>query len=196
MFEAKKHIIIQTVTAIAVTVLLGCTGGGNQLRKLQQKPDGPTSEGTGIVLRYVDSGKVTALLRADYMRQFSNELFPYDEFPDGINLTFVDEENRENFIRSDYAIKYTETGLVDLRNNVVLITSDSDTLKAQQLYWDHDNSWVYTNKPYTLISADGSRNDGDLFDSSEDFTNFVSLNNSSKQYIKEETVETQNDTIQ
>ena len=52
-----------TVTAFAVTVFLGCSGGGNQLRKLQEKPDGPTSEGTGIVLRYIDSGKVTALLK-------------------------------------------------------------------------------------------------------------------------------------
>ena len=68
----------------------------------------------------------------------------------------------------------------------MLYTADSVTLNAQQLYWDQDRKWIFTDQPYTLLTADGSRNDGDLFDSNEDFSNFVSLNNVSKQYVKEE----------
>ena len=75
--------------------------------------------------------------------------------------------------------------MIDLRQDVTLFTSDSVTLNAQQLYWDQSNNWIFTDQPYTLITADGSRNAGDLFDSDKDFTNFVSLNNVSKQYVKE-----------
>ena len=178
-----------------MTLLLGCTGGS--IQQLQKKPDGPASEGTIINLRYIDSGKVKAHLKAPFLKDFSNEEFPYREFPDGLDLTFIDDKKEENYITADYGIQYTLTGLVDLRQNVVLITKDNDTLKAQQLYWDQAKSWVFTDLPYTLISADGSQNKGDLFDSSEDFTDFVSLNNTSRQYVKEEEEESNitNDSI-
>ena len=84
-------------------------------------------------------------------------------------------------------MRYIDTGLIDLQKEVQLITSDSVTLNAEQLYWDQKNSWVFTDQPYTIITKDGSRNDGDLFDSNEDFTNFVSLNNRSKKYVKDNT---------
>ena len=198
MYKLHTHTIIYSiVTAFAVTLLLSCGERSGALKKLQQKSDGPTSEGTGIDLHYVDSGNVKAHLKTPYLKDFSNNAFAYYEFPEGIDLVFTDDDNQENFIQSDYAIQYKKTGLVDLRENVILITKDSDTLKAQQLYWDQKNNWIFTDSPYTLISSDGSRNDGDLFDSSEDFTNFVSLNNTSKQYIKDEESEEkeENDTI-
>ena len=194
--QHNYHITRGLVTAIAVTFLLmGCGERSQDLKRFQAKPDGPTSEGTGIDMRYLDSGKVKAHLKAPYLKSFANESFPYDEFPKGIDLVFIDDDQKENFIRSDYAIQYKQTGLVDLRKNVVLITNKKDTLKADQLYWDSNKHWIFTDQPYTLVSADGSRNDGDLFDSSEDFTNFVSLNNTSKQYLKDDDLTTENDTI-
>jgi len=141
--------------------------------------------GTGINLKYVDSGKVTVYLKTPLLKDFSNASFPYNEFPEGVEVTFIDDQGKENRITSKYAIQYKNTNLIDLRQDVTLFTSDSVTLKAQQLYWDQTNNWIFTDQPYTLITADGSRNEGDLFDSDKDFTNFVSLNNVSKQYVKE-----------
>ncbi len=184
MNREYSHIIKILVTAFAVTLFLSCDRG-EEIRQMSIRSDGPVTEGTGINLKYTDSGKLTAHLRTPYIKNFANAEFPYEEFPEGVEVTFIDNEGRENVITSEYAIRYKNTNLIDLQTNVTLFTSDSVTLKAQQLYWDQSNSWIFTDQPYTIITKDGSRNDGDLFDSNEDFTNFVSLNNVSKQYVKE-----------
>ncbi|ANH59035.1 MULTISPECIES: LPS export ABC transporter periplasmic protein LptC [Dokdonia] len=180
-----RNILKILVTAFAVTLFLSCDSKADDIRRLSMKSDGPVTEGRGINLKYVDSGKVTAHLKTPYIKNYANASFPYEEFPDGIEVTFISEDGKENLITSNYAIRYKGTNLIDLQDNVVLFTHDSITLKAQQLYWDQSNSWIFTDQPYTLILKDGSRNDGDLFDSNEDFTNFVSLNNVAKQYVKE-----------
>ncbi len=43
---------------------------------------------------------------------------------------------KKSKVTADYAIKYEATNLVDLRNNVNIVTSDSIVLHANQLYWD------------------------------------------------------------
>lgn len=188
MRDTTKY-IMYLVTAFAVTLCFSCKGKGEEIRKSRIKSDGPIAEGTGINLKYTDSGKVTSHLKAAYMRNFANAYFPYQEFPKGVEVTFIDDDGKQNIITSEYAIRYERTNLIDLQENVRLYTADSVTLEASQLYWDQANNWIFTDQPYRLITADGSRNDGDLFDSNKDFTNFVSLNNVSKQYVKEETQE-------
>lgn len=113
---------------------------------------------------------------------FSNFEFPYQEFPEGVEVHFWDE-GEENIVTSDYAIRYDNTFIVDLRENVVLTTSDSLVLRASQLYWDQKNQWVFTDQPYQIKFKDGSYNDGARFDSSEDFTNFISRKNQGVQII-------------
>ncbi len=179
------------VTAFAVTLFFSCKGKGEEIRKSRIKSDGPIAQGTGINLKYTDSGKVTSHLKAASMLNYANAGFPYQEFPEGVEVTFRDDDGKENVITSEYAIRYEQTNLIDLQNNVTLFTSDSVTLNASQLYWDQTNNWIFTDQPYRLVTADGSSNDGDLFDSNKDFTNFVSLNNVSKQYVKEESQEEQ-----
>lgn len=193
MGKKYQNIIQNLVTVIAVTLFfIGCAGKGDDVKRLSMKMEGPASVGTGINGKYIDSGKVAAHFKTPLRKDYSNETFPYEEFPEGIDLIFYEEDGKESHITSGYAKRFTATGLVDLRENVKLVTSDSATLMAEQLYWDQTGNWVFTDQPYTLITKDGSRNRGDLFDSNEDFTNFVSLNNIGKQYLKEETT---NDTI-
>ena len=62
------------------------------------------------------------------MVNFSNQEFPYYDFPDGINLTLYDRSNKSSTVESKNAIVYNETNLIDLRGDVVLITSNNDTL--------------------------------------------------------------------
>ena len=74
--------------------------------------------------------------------------------------------------------------MIDLRKNVVLITSDSLVLKADQLYWYQAKQWVFTDQPYQIKFKDGSYNDGSRFDSSQDFTAFISRKNTGVQLIE------------
>jgi hypothetical protein len=119
------------------------------------------------------------------MLDYSNRAFPYREFPQGLELDFFEKDSSKNNVFSDYAIQYLETGLIDLRQNVKIITADSTILEAPQLYWDQKQEWLFTDYKYTLVLPDGARNKGEGFDSDQKFNTFNSRSNTGIQYIQD-----------
>ncbi len=196
MIQRFNNIILKGVTAFAVTLFFACSNHGGDLQRFNQHGDGPAAKGEGIVLKYTDSGKVAATLRTPYMLDYGTLQFPYQEFPKGVNVTFLGDDRKENFIRANYAKLFKRTNLIDLRDHVVLILSDSTTLKTSQLYWDQANNWVFTDHAYTIDFPDGSFNNGVGFDSSENFKNFLSSGIRSRLYIKEDDTKPKKDSIQ
>ncbi|MEH6765436.1 MAG: LPS export ABC transporter periplasmic protein LptC [Aequorivita antarctica] len=169
---------------VLVITLFACESNYQNVKKLSLSDGAPIAEGKGINFKYTDSGKLVTNLLADKLLDYSNLEFPYKEFPEGIEVRFWDEDGKKNTVTADYAIQFDETGLVDLRKNVVVVTADSVVLKANQLYWDQKNKWVFTDKPYQIKFKDGSYNDGAVgFDSSEDFTTFLSRKNQGVQLV-------------
>ena len=172
------------VTVVAVT-LFACEGNYKNVQKLSLKDGAPSSEGVDINLFYTDSGRVVTNLMAPKLLDYSNLEFSYQEFPEGIEVHFFDNEQKST-VSSNYAIRYNETGIVDLRDQVVLTTADGNVLNAQQLYWDQNNKWVFTDQHYRITFKDGSFNDGERFDANEDFTVFLSRTNDGVQLIDQE----------
>ncbi|QNJ97107.1 hypothetical protein ALE3EI_0527 [Constantimarinum furrinae] len=166
-----------------VITLFACEGNYQNIQRLNLKDNSPIAEGRNIDVKYTDSGKVVTNLLAPLLLDYSNMEFPYQEFPNGVEVRFWNEENEKSTVNSDYAVRYDQTGIVDLRNNVVLVTSDSVVLEAEQLYWDQVNKWVFTDQPYRIKFKDGSFNQGARFDSNEDFTIFLSRQNDGIQII-------------
>lgn len=174
---------MKSVVVILVTItLFACEGNYKNIQKLNLKDDLPVAEGININLVYTDSGKIVTNLLAPKLLDYSNFEFAYQEFPDGVEVRFY-KDGKQSTVTSDYAMRYPETNIVDLRENVVLITADGNTLNAEQLYWDQKNQWVFTDRPYRITFSDGSYNDGEGFDANEDFTVFLSRKNDGIQII-------------
>jgi len=180
-----KKIFTGIVTAITVTMLFSCEGNLNRVRALDMPDENPQAIGMGLNLKYTDSGRVVATLKSPKMLDFTNMEFPYREFPDGIQVEFFDENQKKSIVTANYGIIYDETGLIDLQDNVVLVTSDSTKLRAEQLFWDQKAGWIFTDKPNKIEFANGARNDGQGFDSDLNFTNFRSRTNVGIQIIEE-----------
>lgn len=177
-----KHMLKSVMMLTVVITLFSCEGNYNNIQKMNLKDEEPVAVGKTINLKYTDSGKVTVNLLAPLLIDYSNFEFPYQEFPEGITLYFWDKENKST-VTSDYAVQFKNTGIVDLIGNVKITTSDSTIVKANQLYWDQANEWIFTNQPYQIIFADGSYNDGLQFDSNQEFTTFLSRNNQGIQLV-------------
>jgi len=177
-----KHKFKSVMAIFFVIALFSCEGNYKKVQKMNLKDEEPVAVGKMINLKYTDSGKVTVNLLAPLLKDYSNYNFPYQEFPEGIVLYFWEDDNKST-ITSDYAIKYEATGLVDLRSNVKIVSSDSTVVTANQLYWDQKNEWIFTNQPYQIMFADGSYNDGEQFDSNQEFTTFMSRKNQGIQLI-------------
>lgn len=167
---------------IAIT-LLACEGNYEKAKKMNLSDNSPIAVGKNINFKYTDSGKLVTNLLADKLLDYSNFEYSFKEFPEGIEVHFWNEEGEESTVTSDYAIQYDESKLVDLRENVVIITADSIELHAQQLYWDQQNQWIFTDQPYKIKFKDGSYNEGAQFDSNQDFTIFLSRKNQGVQLI-------------
>ncbi|GER58204.1 LPS export ABC transporter periplasmic protein LptC [Patiriisocius marinus] len=180
---------LKSVIAISMAVtLFACDGSYKDKQQLSIKDDAPLAMGKEINLKYTDSGKVVTNLLAEALLDYSNYDFPYQEFPEGIEVRFW-QDGKRSTVTSDYAIRFNGTGMIDLRDNVVLVTSDSLVLKASQLYWDQNNKWVFTDQPYQIKFKDGSYNDGARFDSSQDFTEFLSRKNTGVQLIDQKEIQ-------
>ncbi|OAB79817.1 LPS export ABC transporter periplasmic protein LptC [Cochleicola gelatinilyticus] len=182
--QTHKHMYKGVMILISIITLFACDGSYKDKQRLSLADEAPLAEGTAINLKYTDSGKVVTNLLAPRLLDFSNYEFPYQEFPEGVEVRFWDKDNKKSTITSDYAIRFDGTDMVDLRKNVKLVTSDSLVLEAEQLYWDQKNQWVFTDQPYRIKFKDGSYNDGARFDSNEDFTNFLSRKNEGVQLVE------------
>jgi len=163
--------------------LFSCEGNYREIQRLGRSDNAPVAIGEDIDLKYTDSGRVITNLKAPLLRDFSNLEFSYQEFPEGVEVWFWNENDQVSRVTANYAIRYDETSLVDLRKNVLLVTHDSLELMADQIYWDQKNQWVFTDRPYRIRFKDGSYNDGQGFDSNEDFTTFLSRANQGIQLI-------------
>ena len=164
-----KNSILSLVTVVAVTLFFSCNNNLQEVQNLTTINSGPLSVGENIVTRHTDSGKLKALLKSKKMLDFSNREFAYYEFPEGIDLTLFDDNDNKSNVVSDYAIVYDETGLIDLRGNVVLHTHNKDTLYAQQLFYDQNLEWLFTNQPVKFRTKD-QLIDGNGFDSDRSFS--------------------------
>ena len=185
--------MFKSVMALLIAVtLFACEGNYQNVKKLNLSDGEPIAVGKNVNFKYTentdynntDTARLITNLLAEKLLDFSNLEFSYKEFPNGIEVHFWNEEGKKSTVNSDYAIQYDNTGLVDLRENVVIVTADSVTLVAQQLYWDQKNSWVFTDSPYEIKFKDGSYNRGAVgFDSNQDFTFFLSRKNQGVQLI-------------
>lgn len=164
-------------------VLFSCT---KRLDKIQQHKSSylPMSIAENINTKHTDSGRLTSVLQSSKMINFSNKEFPYYQFPEGIDLTVYDDQNQPSFVVANTAVVYNNTELIDLRGDVVLTTSSNDTLYTDQLYYDQEKEWLFTDFPVKFRTKDYLTN-GNGFDANQNFTNAQVLEVTGRIYIEE-----------
>ena len=178
MTAKHSHIIKSIVTALVVTLFFSCENKFSDVQKVGVLQNQPIGEAEHIDLKYTelvgDSVHVKANLISSKMLDYSNRDFSFSEFPEGILLKVYDDEGKITTITSNYAIFYTDTDIIDLRDNVTITTHDGEVLETEQLYYNEKLEWVFTNQPWVFTQASGVKH-GVGFDSDKDFKNFQML---------------------
>ncbi|WP_291102323.1 MULTISPECIES: LPS export ABC transporter periplasmic protein LptC [unclassified Flavobacterium] len=168
MTSLKKYRILPFVTVIAVTLFFGCESNFKEVQKINFSEFVPNGDADKINLKYTDSGRIKAILVSPKMLEFSNVDFPFTEFPKGIDVTLYDNKAKKTFIKSDYAVSYRVTNIIDLKGNVKITAQDGQTLETEQLYFDQKNDWFFTEKNFKFTDPKGVSN-GQGIDFSKDF---------------------------
>ena len=179
-----KYKLIFMVTVFTVTMFFSCKNNFKDVQNIGVLDSGPLTIAENINTKYTDSGKLKLHLISPKMLNYSNREFAFYEFPEGINLTLFDKENKKSNVVADFAVLYNDTNLIDLQKKVVLTTYNKDTLYADQLYYDQKKEWLFTNLPVRFRTKDQLIN-GNGFDSNRDFTNAQVLEVTGIIYIDE-----------
>ena len=72
---------------------------------------------------------------------------PYVEFPKNLHVDFYKDSTAiDSWLDSKYGKYYETQNKVYLRDSVVVITVQGDTLKTPDLWWDQNTKLFYTDK--------------------------------------------------
>ncbi|TRX36323.1 LPS export ABC transporter periplasmic protein LptC [Flavobacterium restrictum] len=164
----KNKVLFTAVITLLLTGFMSCESNFKEVQKIHFSEFAPSGEAESLNLKYTDSGKITAILVSPKMLDYSSVDFPFTEFPKGIDVTLYDKKAKKTFVRSNYAISYQPTGIIDLQGKVKITTEDGQILETEQLFFDQKNEWFYTEKKFKFTSPKGVSN-GQGIDFSKDF---------------------------
>lgn len=159
------------VFAWALPLFFSCGDSTEALKELTSFNTQAVGTAQNIRMIYTDSLEIQAILTAPLHVDYTNLSFQYAEFPEGLKVVFFDTERNENIITADYGLIYTATDLIDLRRNVILESSDGSVLETDQLFWDAENEWLFTERPFTFKNQDYDLNAIRL-DTNKEFSKF------------------------
>lgn len=169
-FSFRKSYKIWVVTYVSA-LFFSCENNVQALKEINRFNDDPIGIGYDVRMIYSDSAEVKAILTAPVHLDYSHLSFKYSEFPEGLKVIFLDKDNHENQVLADYAILYNQTKIVDLQGNVELLSNDGSKLVTDQMYWDSENEWLFTQEPFTFENQDYNLAATRL-DTNKEFTKF------------------------
>lgn len=103
-------------------------------------------EGKNIVSYLSQSGMMKAKLTAPLMLRVLTDS-AIVEFPNSLHVDFYDDSlHIETWLDSRYGKYFEREDKVYLRDSVVVITVQGDTLKSPDLWWDQKSKMFYTDK--------------------------------------------------
>lgn len=173
MLKRPLNILKSIVVIIFTTMLFSCESSLKDVQKAYQSSFVPMGEADTINLKYIDSGRIVSNLISPKMLDFSNAKSPFVEFPKGVKvLMFNNLGQVTTTITSNYAISYSKTDIIDLQENVVIISNEGQKMETEQLYFDQKNEWFFTEKFFKFTDANGRYLQGPGVDFSKNFKIF------------------------
>ena len=142
------------ILIVLLLFLSSCEDNFQEIKKINNYINFPAGISEEIKLIYSDSAKIKAILTSSLNKDYTNQQFPYSEFPNGIKITFFDKDKNMTTVSSNYAINYSRTNIVDLIGDVVINNYDGSVLKTSQLYWDPQQEWLFTEQKFIFKNAD------------------------------------------
>lgn len=164
----KTNLFKKIVFVFLVTHIVSCESNFKEIQKINFSEFVPSGEAEDFNLKYTDSGRIKSVLLSPKMLDYATVQYPFTSFPKGIDLTMFDANGKKTFVKSNTAISFKETQIIDLQGNVTITNEQGQKMTTEQLYFDQKAEWFFTDKKYNFVSPSGSLN-GEGVDFSKDF---------------------------
>ena len=152
-----------------ILLILSCSE--EALLENKNKEKVPLSIAENFTMVYTDSTVVKSFISGKTHFDFSNDILNYSELYNDVELIIYDE-NKTSTIKSDYAIVFNLYKFIEFKGNVVIETTDGELLVTEQLFYDTENEWLFTENSFEY-SDSSNKIIADRLDSNRDFTDLV-----------------------
>jgi LPS export ABC transporter protein LptC len=134
-------------------MLFSCSNNTKEVRDFLASKNLPIGVAKNAFHVYKDSGRITSKLITPLLYDFSNrKQHPYNEFPEGIKIINFDGKDSVT-ITGDYALSYSKTLISEIKGNVVVVNpKENSKLETEQLFWDQNTQYFFSEKPFTLTT--------------------------------------------
>jgi len=146
MLKTRYHIITTALWITGCFFMSACENDEKVLndwtRKVIMK-----EEASNVVSYMSQDGQLRAKLTAPLMIRTNSDTITV-EFPSKLHCDFYNDSTKkvETFLDCKYGIYYENLNKVYLRDSVVVISVNGDTLRTPDLWWDQTTKLFYTDK--------------------------------------------------
>lgn len=134
-------------------MLFSCSNSTKEVKDFLATKNLPTGIAKNAFHVYKDSGRITSKLITPLLHDYSNRTnHPYNEFPDGIKI--INFEGKDSItITGNYALTYSKTSVSEIKGDVVVLNhSEKTKLKTEQLFWDQNTNYFFSEKAFVLMT--------------------------------------------
>lgn len=150
--------IIRYIKSIAVVfsaaMFFSCTNSVKEVNDFLADKNLPIGEAFDINHIHTDSGRVDVKMKTPLMLDFKNrEDHPYNEFPEGLEITTFEKNGDSTTIMGNFARSYTKTSVSEMIGDVVVINHAMDhKLTTDQIYWDQISGYFFTERNFIFYT--------------------------------------------
>ncbi|MEM6771153.1 MAG: LPS export ABC transporter periplasmic protein LptC [Bacteroidota bacterium] len=135
--------------------LTSCINDPAEVAAFQQRFDPKTEIATDVRILYSDSAKTKVVVAAPTMHNFVDPGKERQEFPDGLHVTFLDEqEDTSSTLVANWGVYLLRDNRIVVRDSVVWESVDLQRLETEELNWDEKEERIHTNKFVVLRQPD------------------------------------------
>jgi LPS export ABC transporter protein LptC len=130
----------------------------------------PQQESWNSTIVVSDSGHITAIILAGYIRVFESDRKTH--MNEGVKVRFFNPQGiQTSVLTSDEGNVDEVTNNLEARKNVVVVSSDSSRMTTEQLFWDNQRQRIYT-PAYVQITTEKDKLQGHGFESDQNLKNY------------------------
>jgi LPS export ABC transporter protein LptC len=130
----------------------------------------PQQESWNSTITVSDSGRITAIILAGYIRVFESDRKTH--MSQGVKVRFFNTQGIQTSVLTSEEGDVDEmTNNLEARKNVVVVSSDLSCMTTEQLFWDNKRQLIYT-PAYVQITSEKDKLQGHGFESDQSLKNY------------------------
>jgi LPS export ABC transporter protein LptC len=171
---------------LAFGILCSCENDIDEVETLIKKENEPLSIGRNVEFVYSEKSAVKIKITAPLMEEYGAEENKYTEMTESIKVLFYDSLlHVASTLTANYAISKVSEGIMEAKDDVVVINDKGEILNTEHLIWLKDSSKIYTYDFVKITTADEIII-GNGMEANQDFTDWKIFNITGEINIKED----------